>query len=138
MDKKNIISQDGFINRKNTPLPKEKCIMEIINYNAPIGEEILLCEWEPYSGEHAIGRNVGELPSTGYLGTACTIDQKINIGFHAWQQNESEFIYYKLIKPSVKTFKHLTHGKRERNTCLVRNSNADCLDGRIHWIHCNM
>ena len=100
MNIEKIISRGGFINRKNTPLPEEKCIMEIIHYNAPIGEEVLLCEWEPYIGEHATGRNVGRLPSTGYLGTASTIDQKINIGFHAWQQNDSEFIYYKLIKPS--------------------------------------
>lgn len=72
-----------FKNRKIHGLPKSECVIKIIVNNSE-GEQTHLCKWNPITNEH------------GLLGTATTIDRKTNIGFNAWEQNDSEFIYYKI------------------------------------------
>lgn len=53
----------------------------------------MLCEWLPFNCEPILGDD--NIKSNGYLGTAKVIDDTFNgIGFHAWENNDSEFIYY--------------------------------------------
>ena len=77
---KNLDKKEGFLNRHLDDLPKEITNIIILNDNIE-----LLCEWIPF------------IKNNGYLGTARIIDgNHIRIGFHAWEQNDSEFTYYKL------------------------------------------
>ena len=40
---------------------------------------------------------ISDIPGVGYLGTARVISGKHkDIGFHAWEQNDYEFVYYSL------------------------------------------
>lgn len=72
--------KEGFLNRHLDGLPKETINIIILNDNIE-----LLCEWIPC------------IKNNGYLGTSTVIKGKYKgIGFHAWEQNELEFIYYKL------------------------------------------
>ncbi len=89
----NTTSRPGYINRHVDGLPKKERIIKIV-YNDIDGEHIFLCKWHPFDPTN---------PPTdvehdrAYLGTARTLDRKINIGFHAWQPNNYEFIYYQLV-----------------------------------------
>jgi len=69
--------------RKVHALPNEKCAIEIFNEG-----EWLACEWNP--------RATDSQADVGYLGTARTTAGTIQIGFHAWEQNNSEFQYFYL------------------------------------------
>ena len=92
---KNNIDKKGYTNRKTHGLPKKKTKIEIIVPSKTFGEEIYRCSWKPYD-ENNHPKN--EQPGKGYLGTATIISGKYEgIGFHAWEQNDSEFIYYKII-----------------------------------------
>lgn len=91
---KNTEQRYGFLNRYLTKLPDHKCNIKVIvkDYNC---EYIHLCEWKPFDKSQYTG---SKLPSKGYLGTATVIEGKyIGIGFHAWEQNNSEFVYYQLV-----------------------------------------
>lgn len=81
----------GYKNRHTEPLPNTPEIIKIIT-NDIEGEHIDICQWEPHVKDIYAGIQPGE----GYLGTARIIDK--GIGFHAWQQNDNEFIYYKILK----------------------------------------
>ena len=67
--------------RKVDALPNDKCAIEIFNDG-----EWLACEWIP--------RTTNIQSDVGYLGTARTTSSTIQIGFHAWEQNNSEFRYF--------------------------------------------
>lgn len=92
----------GFLDRKKDPLPLSDCriIIYIKDAVAPSGEEIL-CDWLPYNEERRKryeGVAPGYRPAAGYIGTARRISG-IPIGWNAWEQNEAEFRYYKLVSP---------------------------------------
>jgi len=92
---KNLSHREGFLNRHITELPTKKCVMKVVT-NDIDGEHIDLCEWEPFD----IGKYNGKtLPAEGYIGTVSVIEGRyIGIGFHAWQQNDSEFIWYSIVE----------------------------------------
>lgn len=90
----NLEPREGYLNRHIDPLPKEKCIIEIVHKDVD-GEHLYKCEWNPFNPlEYIEGYTK---PSPEYVGTARTIENKIKIGFHANTVNNSEFIYYKII-----------------------------------------
>ena len=85
--------KEGWLNRHIVPLPKEECLIKIL-YVDTFGEYIIECLWNPFNEskyENCI------MPSRGYLGTARRI-KGIQIGHNAWEQNNHEFVYYKLLK----------------------------------------
>lgn len=67
--------------RKVDALPTKKGTIEIF-----VDGEWLACEWNPRTPETKA--------DAGYLGTARTTGRPIQIGFHAWEQNDSEFRFY--------------------------------------------
>ena len=69
--------------RKVDALPNDKCAIEIFNDG-----EWLACEWNP--------RTTDSQADVGYIGTARTTSSTIQIGLHAWEQNNSEFRYFRL------------------------------------------
>jgi len=75
--------REGWINRHTHGMPEGKCIIQII-HNDTNGENIYKCRW--FSGNGL----------DGYLGTAIK-GRGNNIGWHAIKDNDSEFVYYKLI-----------------------------------------
>ena len=82
-----------MLNRKETPLPTEPCTIRIKQ-----GAHTFLCAWNPYKKENYPNPHIFH-PAKGYLGTASVIEKHFKgIGFHAWEQNEYEFIYYEIIK----------------------------------------
>ena len=91
---KNLEKRNGFKNRHLDGLPTEKVNMKVIT-NDVDGEHIILCEWEPFNKKEYNSENV---PNDGYLGTVRAIEGHFNgIGFHAWEQNNSEFVYYSVL-----------------------------------------
>lgn len=92
---KNLEERHGYANRNIVGVPKEKCVIRVIvpDYD---GEHLYICEWIPYNGLDAV--------FDGYLGTAKVIlGEYKGIGFHAWDQNNNEFVYYQTLTftPSV-------------------------------------
>ena len=85
----------GYKNRHLTPMPDFACNIMIIK-ECTEGSRQVLCMWKPYKKER-YPRD--DQPREGYLGTAKPIgtDNK-GYGFNAWKQNDSEFIYYKIIQ----------------------------------------
>ena len=82
-----------WLNRKEVPLPKESCIIWIKSK-----DEIFLCRWFPYNPNDYFGTQ----PHEGYMGCARVIDGRYTgIGFNVWNQNNSEFVEYKLIEDEV-------------------------------------
>jgi len=80
-----------WLNRKETPLPKESCVIWAKFENG----HIHLCRWFPFDVNNYYPDT---MPGEGYLGTARVIDGRFTgIGFHAWTQNNSEFIEYKIV-----------------------------------------
>ena len=93
---KNYIRREGYLNRHNEPLPNERVVINIA-YEDSDGEHKFLCEWKPYDPTEYVDVPPEFRPIKGYLGTAEVISGKHKgIGFHAWDQNDSEFIYYQL------------------------------------------
>lgn len=93
---KNLEKREGFLNRHVVGLPKQKAVIKIVTKDID-GEHIDLCEWSPFDPNNYKGAT---LPGKDFLGTAKVIEGKfpgIGIGFHAWECNNSEFIYYSLI-----------------------------------------
>lgn len=71
----------AVFDRKVDALPIEKRAIEIFKDG-----EWLACEWSPRTSETQA--------DAGYLGTAMTTARPIQIGFHAWEQNDSEFRHF--------------------------------------------
>jgi hypothetical protein len=91
---KNLEEREGFINRHTNGLPKEKCVMRVVVKDVD-REYIHLCQWEPFDKSKHTKNN---MPSEGYLGTVKVIEGKYTgIGFHAWEQNNSEFVFYTVV-----------------------------------------
>ncbi len=76
---------ENWKDRHITPLPKEECQMTILT-----NEGEFTGEWIPLEPENKDKFN------KGYLGTVRVKAEIQDIGFHAWEQNNSEFQYYKL------------------------------------------
>ena len=95
---KNLEQREGFVNRHTNDLPKERCVMKVITKDV-YGEHIYLCEWKPFNRNQYTETN---MPAEGYLGTANVIEGiYTDIGFNAWEQNDSEFIWYAVVNDSV-------------------------------------
>ena len=91
---KNLEQKEGFSNRHTDGLPNKITTMRVVQKDAD-GEHIHLCEWHPID-RNQYSRNT--MPSEGYLGCAIVIEGKYKgIGFNAWQQNNSEFVWYNII-----------------------------------------
>lgn len=91
---KNLENREGYFNRHLDPLPNKSLEIEIITKDIT-GEFNYICLWQPFRKEFYSEKN---LPGKGYLGTAKIVEGMFKgIGFHAWEQNDSEFIYYKII-----------------------------------------
>lgn len=92
----NTEPRPGYKNRHVDGLPDKPCYMQIIDSDG----NIYLCEWEPFDESKFKMENYKPgkpTPGHGYLGTAKVIGgQHKGIGFHAWDQNDHEFIYYSL------------------------------------------
>lgn len=96
---KTLTELEGFRNRHLDPLPSKICLIKIIKRDIErTGSEqnFYYCEWFPYNPENYLKN---KQPAEGYLGTAKIVTQHLNgIGFHAWEQNDSEFVYYQIIE----------------------------------------
>jgi len=90
----NLEQKEGFLNRHKNSLPKEKCIIRVVVLDVE-GEHIYLCEWKPFDESQYTETNI---LAKGYLGTAKVIEGKqTGISFHAWEQNNNEFIWYAIV-----------------------------------------
>lgn len=90
---KNKTTKEGWDNRNLIAIPNKECIINIIHKDID-GENEYLCRWKPFNKSEYGSAN---MPGDGYLGTATVIKPPFEgIGFHAWEQNNSEFIYYKI------------------------------------------
>jgi len=91
---KNLEQREGFVNRNTNGLPDKKARMKVVTKDID-GEHIYLCEWKPFDKSQYSKEN---MPSEGYLGTVTVIDGRYTgIGFHAWEQNNSEFVWYAVV-----------------------------------------
>jgi hypothetical protein len=86
---KNLENREGYKNRHVHGLPDKATEMKIVTKDVD-GENIYFCEWFPADKHNQ--------HHEGFLGTARVISgQYKGIGFHAWEQNNSEFVYYQLV-----------------------------------------
>lgn len=93
--KKNLEQRDGFINRHTHGIPDKPTKMKVVIKDF-VGEQVLLCEWKPFDKSQYTKE---DMPPDSFLGTATVIDDLFNgISFHAWDENNSEFVYYVIIK----------------------------------------
>lgn len=98
---KKVIPKKGFLNRKKFPLPTKECTIEIIQTDFE-GDELFLCKWMPHDPKETIHFPTHSQPGKGYLGSAVVISKKHKgIGFNVWEQNDQEFLYYKLIDTAL-------------------------------------
>jgi hypothetical protein len=93
---KNLNKRLGYKNRHLDDLPEDKAIVYVIINDAGEDEErIMLCQWFAYNREDYVGRLT---PDVGYLGHMIVVEEEYNgIGFNAWEQTNSEFVYYQNI-----------------------------------------
>lgn len=93
MSNLNLTPKEGWLNRHTDGLPIEKCSIRIL---AREGEYDTA--WEPFDPADYEHLSKEYWPAKGYLGACKVINHKYaGIGFHAWRQSDSEFIYYKSI-----------------------------------------
>lgn len=96
---KNLDPKEGWLNRHIDGLPDKDVKMEIIHHSMN-EDDICLCNWHPFKKENY---RESDMPGEGYLGTVRLIESQkdgkryTGIGFHAWGQNNSEFVYYRII-----------------------------------------
>lgn len=91
---KNLEQRDGFLNRHTNGLPEKTTTMKVVIKDVD-GEHIYLCVWNPFDKSKYSKNN---MPTNGYLGTAKIIyGIYTGIGFNAWEQNNSEFVWYAVI-----------------------------------------
>lgn len=88
-----LSNYNGWLNRHETNLPKEPKEIAIIKVDSKHWE-LLVCDWIPFKKELQTNPNSKKYVD-GYLGTAYTKKEPV-IGFHAWNQNDSEFVWYKI------------------------------------------
>lgn len=95
-----LINKQGMINRHLEHLPKNKCKINIYHDDGT-QKRLLLCEWIPFDVDNY---KEGFSADTGYIGTARVIQKEWHgIGFHAWRNNNDEFIYYNIIHNEIPT-----------------------------------
>lgn len=81
-------------NRKEEPLPTVEVKMKIQLSGGNQGyPDFIYGVWTPFNPKNYTEVN---MPSEGYLGTFR--DNVTKHGFHAWEQNQSEFIYYEVLE----------------------------------------
>lgn len=91
---KNLEQRNGFLNRHTNGLPNKTTKIKVVIKDFD-GEHIYLCVWKPFDKNQYLKYN---MPTDGYLGTAKVIEGKYaGIGFHAWEQNNYEFVWYAVI-----------------------------------------
>jgi hypothetical protein len=91
---KNLEQREGFVNRNTNGLPDKTTTMRVVTKDVD-GEHIYLCEWKPFDKSQYSKEN---MPADGYLGTVKVIEGRYTgIGFHAWEQNNSEFVWYAVV-----------------------------------------
>lgn len=75
-----------WLNRHVDGAPEHLSTIQIlVEYDGE--NEKHVCEWRSAPPNH---------PSNGFLGTATIIQGNYRgVGFHAWEQNNSEFVYYR-------------------------------------------
>jgi uncharacterized phage protein (TIGR01671 family) len=92
---KNLEQKEGFFNRHINPLPKHKAVIKIIT-KGHNGQFNFVCNWKPFEEIKSEGLSI----KTGYLGTATPnlIQDGEYFCFHAWEQNDEEFVYYSILE----------------------------------------
>ena len=75
---------EEYLNRHDHPLPDKPCTIEIVHYSAGV----CTCRWNPVT--------TPEDHDEGYLGAAVNVEN--DHGYNAWQQNDYEFVLYKVLK----------------------------------------
>jgi hypothetical protein len=91
---KNLEKREGYLNRHLNPLPVDNVYpIEFIS-NDVDGEHTYKGLWYPSLPDKYTEENK---PAKGFLGHI-RITEPYNIGFNAWEQNDSEFVYYKILK----------------------------------------
>ena len=85
---------EGFVNKHTNKLPDKITTMRVVTKDV-YGEHIYLCEWKPFDKSQYSKEN---MPADGYLGTVKVIKGRYTgIGFHAWEQNNSEFVWFAIV-----------------------------------------
>lgn len=93
---KTLSELEGWKNRHLDPLPDEPCVI-IILHNDITGTSEIKCQWTPFDESNYVGKPEAVIPAPEYLGTANRIkNNTTDIGFHAWDCNDSEFVYYRI------------------------------------------
>ena len=96
-----MINWSEYNDRRIIPLPLENCRLRIVIKDWKDNKQEymeIVGNWEPYNGKYSTKIN-DTLPNKGYLGTLYHLtENNIKIGYNAWQQNSSEFIFYKILK----------------------------------------
>lgn len=92
---KNLEQKEGFFNRHINPLPKHKAVIKIIT-KGHNGQFNFVCNWKPFTEIKSGGLEIKK----GYLGTATPtlIKDGEYICFHAWEENDEEFVYYSVLE----------------------------------------
>lgn len=95
---KNLEVREGYLNRHIDGLPGVMCNMEVIVRDVD-GEHVHVCRWEPYDRSKELVTTISyNKPAEGYLGCVRVIEGRFEgIGFNVWAQNNSEFVYYKVL-----------------------------------------
>jgi len=89
---KDMSDRPGYVNRHKAGLPVEEKIIVVLHKEGNI-EEQRICLWKPFDPRLYTPEDT---PAEGYLGTAKVMDDSHKgIGFHAWSQNDSEFVFYR-------------------------------------------
>lgn len=87
---KNLEQREGFANRHTDGLPDQKCTMNVV-----VDGNIHLCHWHPFDKRLCAET---DMPGDGYVGTAIVAEGRYKgIGFHAWSQNNDEFVWYAVV-----------------------------------------
>lgn len=121
---KNLNTKAGFKNRHLEPLPDKPAVIEIV-FTETNQEKIALCNWNPFHLEEwKKGFTIppDKSPAPGFIGTAEVIQGTYpGIGFHAWEQNNSEFVFYNIV--SITEFEkiHETESNWKQELAKINN-----------------
>jgi len=94
---KNLEKREGYLNRHLNPLPVDNIYpIEFISNNLE-GEHIYKGLWYPALADKYDEENK---PIKNYLGYVKTKEphNSCDISFYVWEQNDSQFVYYKILK----------------------------------------
>lgn len=80
---KNLEVKEGYKNRHLDGLPDTVVYIKIIHSG---NDGVILCKWYPVTnGQHSWGTVLG------------TARDSNGLGYHAWLENNDEFVYYSLV-----------------------------------------